>query len=111
MLGMRTDIILDEKAKCLRIVIDTKFITIDTLGWYRDESLKSGCLYQIYAYLRSQEGSSDGFSDEAEGVLLHPAIDTIIDEAVMIQRHKIQFMTVDLTAESSAIWAELLPCQ
>ena len=106
--GMRTDIILDEKAKCRRIVIDTKFSAIVTAGWYRDESLKSGYLYQIYAYLRSQEGSSDGFSDEAEGVLLHPAIDATIDEAVMIQGHKIRFMTVDLTAETSAIRAELL---
>ena len=105
---MRTDIVLDEKAKCRRIVIDTKFSAIVTPGRHRDESLQSGYLYQIYAYLRSQEGSGDGFSDEAEGVLLHPAIDATIDEAVMIQGHKIRFMTVDLTAETSAIRAELL---
>ena len=56
---MRTDIVLDNNATGQRIVIDTKFTAILTEGWYRKESLKSGYLYQIYAYLRSQEESED----------------------------------------------------
>ncbi|SFL43953.1 5-methylcytosine-specific restriction enzyme subunit McrC [Loktanella salsilacus] len=106
--GMRTDIVLDDKVGQRRIVIDTKFNTIVTNGWYREESLRSGYLYQMYAYLRSQEGSGDGYSDDAEGLLLHPAVGTTFDESVIIQGHKIRFMTVDLTANSSAIRAELL---
>jgi 5-methylcytosine-specific restriction enzyme subunit McrC len=106
--GMRTDIVLDYKVGQRRIVIDTKFNAIVTNGWYREESLRSGYLYQMYAYLRSQEGSGDGYSDDAEGLLLHPAVGTTFDESVVIQGHKIRFMTVDLTASASDIRAELL---
>lgn len=106
--GMRTDIVLDDKVAQRRIVIDTKFNAIVTTGWYREESLRSGYLYQMYAYLRSQEGSGDGYSDDAEGLLLHPAVGSHFDESVIIQGHKIRFMTVDLTASSSGIRAELL---
>ena len=106
--GMRTDIVLDDKASQRRIVIDTKFNAIVTSGWYREESLRSGYLYQMYAYLRSQEGSGDGYSDDAEGLLLHPAVGSSLDESVFIQGHKIRFMTVDLTASASDIRMELL---
>ena len=106
--GMRTDIVLDDKVGQRRIVIDTKFNAIVTNGWYRDESLRSGYLYQMYAYLRSQEGSGDGYSKEAEGLLLHPAVGSTLDESVVIQGHRIRFMTVDLTASASDIRAELL---
>lgn len=106
--GMRTDIVLDDKASKRRIVIDTKFNAIIMNGWYREESLRSGYLYQMYAYLRSQEGSGDGYSNGAEGLLLHPAVGSSFDESVIIQGHKIRFMTVDLTASCSGIRAELL---
>tara|TARA_R110002124_G_scaffold65652_1_gene179456 strand:+ start:14527 stop:14808 length:282 start_codon:yes stop_codon:yes gene_type:complete len=62
----------------------------------------------VVRYLRSQEGSGDGYSDDAEGLLLHPAVGTTLDESVVIQGHKIRFMTVDLTASASDIRAELL---
>ncbi len=62
----------------------------------------------MYAYLRSKKGSGDGYSDDAEGLLLHPAADSHLDEPVVIQGHKIRFMTVDLTASASDIRAELL---
>ena len=106
--GMRTDIVLDTKVAHRRIVIDTKFNAIVTNGWYREVSLRSGYLYQMYAYLRSQEGTGDGYSDDAEGVLLHPSVGSKFDESVVIQGHKIRFMTVDLTASASDIRAELL---
>jgi 5-methylcytosine-specific restriction enzyme subunit McrC len=106
--GMRTDIVLDDKTARRRIVIDTKFNAILTNGWYREESLRSGYLYQMYAYLRSQEGSGDEYSDDAEGLLLHPAVGSHLDESLVIQGHKIRFMTVDLTANASDIRAELL---
>ncbi len=55
--SMRTDIVLDPPKPGLRIVIDTKFNEIVTKGRYREKSLRSGYIYQIYAYLRSQEGT------------------------------------------------------
>lgn len=106
--GMKTDIVIDDEASRRRIVIDTKFNSIVTNGWYREESLRSGYLYQMYAYLRSQEGCGDQLSDSAEGVLLHPSVGSALDESVAIQGHKIRFLTVDLSGSSKGIRDELL---
>ena len=106
--NMRTDIVLDERLSGRRIVIDTKFTSILKSGWYRDETLSSAHLYQIYAYLRSQVGRGDQSADEAEGLLLHPAVGESVDESVIIQGHRIRFATVDLAASTSVIREQLL---
>ena len=106
--SMRTDIILDHSSARRRIVIDTKFTSILTRGWYREETLRSGYIYQMYAYLRSQEGNGDPLSADAAGLLLHPALDAMVDESVVIQGHEIRFATVDLGAETGEIRRQLL---
>lgn len=105
---MRTDIVLDNKDLGRRFIIDTKFTAIVTKGWHKDETLKSAYLYQIYAYLRSQEESDDPLWAEASGLLLHPAIDERVDESVVIQGHEIRFATVNLRGSASVIRRELL---
>lgn len=105
---MRTDVVLDHPSTGRRIVIDTKFTSIVTSGWYREETLRSGYLYQIYAYLRSQVGRGDAIADRASGLLLHPAIGMAVDESVLIQGHHIRFATVDLTATGADIRSQLL---
>lgn len=105
---MRTDVVLDHAPSGRRIVIDTKFTSILTRGWYRDETLRSGYVYQIYAYLRSQVGRGDPLADGASGLLLHPSVGEAVDETVIIQGHEIRFATVDLTAPSDEIRAQLL---
>jgi 5-methylcytosine-specific restriction enzyme subunit McrC len=104
---MRTDIVLDHKESHQRIVIDTKFTAILSGGWYRDEVLRSNYIYQIYAYLRSQEGSGDVLADRAAGLLLHPSVGQSVDETVVIQGHAIRFATVDLAASATAIRDQL----
>ena len=106
--AMRTDVVLDHPSTGQRIVIDTKFTSIVTSGWYREETLRSGYLYQIYAYLRSQVGRGDAFADRASGLLLHPAIGHMVDETVVIQGHQIRFATVDLAAAPGEIRSQLL---
>ncbi|HRW60300.1 MAG TPA: 5-methylcytosine-specific restriction endonuclease system specificity protein McrC [Defluviicoccus sp.] len=106
--GMQTDIVLDHILAGHRIVIDTKFTAIVTAGWQRETTLRSGYLYQIYAYLRSQAGRGDPLADSAEGLLLHPAIGETVDEAITVQGHLIRFATVDLAAESDAIRRQLI---
>lgn len=106
--AMRTDVVLDHPSTGQRIVIDTKFTSIVTSGWYREETLRSGYLYQIYAYLRSQVGRGDGIADHASGLLLHPAIGQMVDETVVIQGHHIRFATVDLAAAPAEIRSQLL---
>lgn len=104
---MKLDILLDHPGSARRIVIDTKFTSILTGGWYRRESLKSGHLYQLYAYLRSQERADDLASQQCEGILLHPSIDVEIDEAMEVQGHRVRFATVDLAGQARRIGARL----
>lgn len=106
--SMRTDVILDHYGLGRRIIIDTKFTSILTKGWYREETLRSGYIYQIYVYLRSQEGKGDPLASNARGLLLHPSVDKMIDEMVVIQGHPIRFATVDLSATASEIRKQLL---
>jgi 5-methylcytosine-specific restriction enzyme subunit McrC len=105
---MRTDVVLDHAPSGRRIVIDTKFTSIVTAGWYREETLRSGYVYQIYAYLRSQAGRGDPLADSASGLLLHPSVGAEVDQTAVIQRHSIRFATVDLTASPMEIRARLL---
>ena len=105
---MQTDIVLEHRASHRRIVIDTKFTSILTRGWYRQETLSSGYLFQIYAYLQSQVGRGDPIADRAEGLLLHPSVGKDVDETAVIQGHPIRFATVDLAASGTDIRQRLL---
>ena len=105
---MKTDVVLEHRASHRRIVIDTKFTSILTSGRYREETLRSGYLFQIYAYLRSQAGRGSPIEDRAEGLLLHPSVGEDVDEAAIIQGHPIRFATVDLAASGTEIRQRLL---
>ncbi|MAY43508.1 MULTISPECIES: 5-methylcytosine-specific restriction endonuclease system specificity protein McrC [unclassified Neptuniibacter] len=104
--SMRTDIELRKEQK--HIVIDTKFNSILTRGWYRENSLRSGYIYQMYTYLRSQEKPDVPYSLKSTGMLLHPCIDQPLNEQVTIQGHTIRFVTIDLTQTALAIKNDLL---
>lgn len=106
--NMKTDIIIDNIDLAYRIVIDTKFNSVVTSGWYRDETLRSGYLYQMYAYLRSQEGGDDPLNDDACGLFIHPSVGEDVNEYVVIDNHKIQFSTVNLAAPAIEIREQLL---
>lgn len=105
---MRTDIVLDHPDDGRRLVIDTKFNAVLTPGWYREATLRSGYLYQIYAYLRSQAENGGPLAASASGLLLHPAVGERVDEWVVVQGHAIRFATVDLGATTGEIRAQLL---
>jgi len=107
--SMRTDIFLENENSGRRIIIDTKFNAILTKGWYRAESLRSGYIYQMYAYLRSQEGNGDPLSESVSGILLHPVVGgKAVDERAVVQGHEIRFATVDLGASAVEIRTRLL---
>lgn len=108
---MRIDIVIDRRNRPQRLVIDTKFTGFFSRGWNREQSLRAGYVYQLYACLRSQEGRDDPaapWADSAAGVLLHPAIETEVDESVSIQGHRMRFATVDLAASHDEIKRQLL---
>lgn len=103
---MVTDIVIDVPHADQRLVIDTKFTSILGTGRFGDASLKSGYLYQMYAYLRSQEGRGHRWNTSA-GLFLHPAIGIQLYEHAVIQGHSITFATVDLGSSSATIRSEL----
>ena len=106
--SMKTDIIIDSKSTRERLVIDTKFNSVTTQGWHREETLRSGYIYQMYTYLRSQEDDGDPISLTASGMLLHPSVDREVNESVTIQGHPIRFCTVNLGNEATIIREQLL---
>ena len=106
--GMKTDIIIDHRTSGERLVIDTKFNSVTTKGWHRNESLRSRYLYQMYAYLRSQENTMLPSSLVSIGMLLHPTVDKEVTEKVTIQDHPIWFCTINLAATATLIRQRLL---
>ena len=110
---MITDITLEKRpardsAYGHRIVIDTKFMSPVTSGQQGKETFRSGNIYQMYAYLRSQEDTGDQLWSTATGVLLYPSVGVDYDEAATIQGHRLRFATVDLAADAQTIRRQLL---
>ena len=103
---MVTDIVLDAPGASGRLVIDTKFASILGVGRFGNAGLKSGYLYQMYAYLRSQEGTDQRWNTSA-GLFLHPAVGSQLYEHATIQGHSIVFATVDLAGSAMSIRSEL----
>lgn len=68
----------------------------------------SGYLYQMYAYLRSQEGDGESLNDNASGLLLHPSVGEDVNEYVVLQNHRMQFATVNLGASALEVREQLL---
>ena len=110
---MITDIVLERRENSIpaagrRIVIDTKFTSIVGRSQFGKQTLKSGNMYQLYAYLRSQERPGDPMSHYSTGVLLYPSLGVDYDESAIIQGHRVSFATVDLAADSQTIRSQLL---
>jgi 5-methylcytosine-specific restriction enzyme subunit McrC len=93
---MASDIVLEHRASTQRLIIDTKFTSVFGASQHRARLLKSHYIYQMYAYLRSQEQVSDPLSLTAAGLFLHPTVDAEVDETVRIQGHELRFVTVNL---------------
>jgi len=105
--GMKTDIELHSPTGERRVVIDTKFTDIVTSSEYREGILKSGYLYQLYAYLRTQERTDVPETFCVEGILLHPEIGGSVDEAILLHGHIMRFKTIDLTSVPDEFEAQI----
>ena len=67
---MRPDIVLTSRDGSKRIVVDTKWYGSVTSGYYGSMTVNSANLYQMYAYLASQDHESDAHR-KATGILLY----------------------------------------
>ena len=91
-----------------RFIIDTKYYRealVSNQGWL--PKFRSENLYQIYAYLRTQEDGTEEYRN-ARGMLLYPTVDRPLDEEADIQGHNIRVSTIDLSDSWEAIEARLL---
>lgn len=106
--SMETDITLDCPEMERHIVIDTKFTSITTVSRFSDQILKSGHLYQLYTYLRTQTDQADPATRNSTGILLHPTVGASVDEYMKVHGHTMRFVTVDLAGRPKKFRDELL---
>ena len=104
---MKTDIILDNMLSKDRIILDTKLKNIFQKTPFKEKSLVSENIYQLYTYLHSQQHLNKE-SKSLSGILLYPSFGDNVDEYAFIQGHKMRFSTVDLTRSHKEIKKRLL---
>ena len=105
---MRPDLVLEHKSSGKIVILDTKFTKHILAGsQYRSAVFQSEHIYQIYAYLRSQEQRSMNHRSST-GVLLYPAANHHLAERVQLQGHRIDFRTINLALPWEEIERDLL---
>jgi 5-methylcytosine-specific restriction enzyme subunit McrC len=105
---MIPDIVLQEKNSGRMIVLDTKFTAQSLVEnpWGK-AVFDSSHMYQLYAYLKSQEHVSEAHRT-ALGILLYPAVNSRFSERVKLQGHQIRIESVDLNTPWQEIEKQLL---
>jgi 5-methylcytosine-specific restriction enzyme subunit McrC len=90
------------------IILDTKFTasSLKENQWGR-ALFSSSHLYQIYAYLKTQEHLS-GQHLQATGILLYPTVIEELSEVIELPNHSIRIECVDLSAPWQKIESRLM---
>jgi len=101
--GMKTDVSLDSSTR--KIVIDTKYYKKSLQSYFDKETIHSGNLYQMFAYLKNLQYVD---SRQIEGVLLYPTVSKSLSMRYCIQGHTIRIETLDLNANWQDIHQRLL---
>ncbi len=105
---MSPDLVLTHKVTSKRVVLDTKFTQhILVPGAWNNLVFSRDHLFQLYAYLRSQEETSDHHRT-ATGILLYPTVNHRLSEFVSIQGHEFRWETIDLAQPWEEIEEDLL---
>ncbi len=105
---MQPDLMLEETTSGRIVILDTKFTakSLKKNQWGK-ELFDSSHLYQIYAYLKTQEHCSDQHQ-RAIGILLYPAVCDELPEKIELPKHQIHIKYVDLAAPWQHIEQRLL---
>jgi 5-methylcytosine-specific restriction enzyme subunit McrC len=90
------------------MIIDTKF-TVHSLveNQWGKPVYDSAHLYQMYAYLKSQEHVSEAHRN-ASGILLYPAVHHRLSERIRLQDHAIRIESLDLAAPWQEVERQLM---
>lgn len=105
---MKPDLCLQEKSTGRLIVLDTKFTAKSLVeNRWGKEIFNPSHLYQIYAYLSTQDHLSQHHR-QATGILLYPAVRDELSEHVELLNHQIRIECVNLVAPWQYIEQRLL---
>lgn len=106
--SMVPDIVLQNRSSREIIIVDTKF-TAESLieNRWGKPVYDSAHLYQLYAYLRSQEHLSDKHRT-ASGILLYPAAQYKLSEIIRLQEHVLRIECLDLAAPWQEVERQLI---
>lgn len=106
--AMYPDLTLQPKATGHLVVLDTKFTAkVLITGRWENLTFNRDHLFQIYAYLKSQEHRSTHYGSST-GVLLYPTVNHGVSESITIQGHLIRWETVDLAKPWEEIEQDLI---
>jgi len=106
--AMQPDLILENYSSGNMLILDTKFTAKNLIENQWDKQVfDSSHLYQIYAYLKSQEHVSERHG-QAIGILLYPTVDNHVSERIELEDHIIRIESVDLTTPWQDIERQLL---
>ena len=105
---MIPDLVLEHRETGRILILDTKF-TANSLveNQWGKPIYDSSHLYQLYAYLRSQEHLSEAHRTAA-GILLYPAIQTRASESIQLQEHTVHIVQLDLAASWQNVEKQLI---
>jgi 5-methylcytosine-specific restriction enzyme subunit McrC len=106
---MRPDLVLEERSTGRVLVLDTKFTPKSLIEnqWGKKE-FDSSHLYQLYAYVKTQEHVSEEHR-HASGILLYPSVDgTLLSETIQLQDIALRVESVDLTLPWQKVEERLL---
>lgn len=101
---MKTDITFEGKND--KIIIDTKYYSQTMRNYFEKESIISGHLYQLYAYLSNYEKGND--DKPLTGILLYPRVQKDLNLLFDIKGYKVKICTVDLNKQWQGIHKRLL---
>ena len=106
---MRSDVTLSAGGRVL--IIDAKYHTSTMQTYYEKQSVKSGNLYQIFAYVKNKQIAFEraGESVEVSGMLLYAATDEEVqpDATYRMSGNRISATTLDLDCPFEEIRAQL----
>jgi len=96
--SMQPDLIIENNQSGNMIVLDTKFTAKSLIETQWGKSVfDSSHLYQLYAYLNTQDHISERHH-KASGILLYPTVNYQLSEKIELTDHILRIECVDLTA-------------
>ena len=102
---MEADVILESRRQ--RIVLDTKYYRQALSNHRGVRKLRSEHLFQLLAYLRNREATSEP-GPRHEGILLYPVVDEALKVDVRLEGFSIRARGIDLGRDWRRIHADML---